>query len=401
MWLDISPLKKNRDFRYLYFGQFISFFGTMLSYVALPFQMYELTGSTFAVGMLGIVELVPLLITAFIGGALADVMDRRKLLLRAEAAMGIGCLLLVINSLLPKPQIWSLYIIAALMSAVNGLHRPALDAMTPRLVKHHEIQAVSILKAFQSSVGMIGGPAFAGFCISSLGLSWTYALDFLTFTISMFSLSQIKYITPLEKQEPPSLKSIRESIHYAISRQELLGTYVVDIVAMIFSMPIALFPAVADNYGGAKVVGWLYSAPAVGALIISVFSGWTHKIARHGAAVVCAAMVWGVSIIAFGFSNNWYWILFFLMIAGLADSVSGIFRSTIWNETIPDKIRGRMAGLEMISYMTGPLLGNAQAGFMASIAGTKIAIMLGGTLCVIGVITSALLLPSFWRYRKE
>lgn len=401
MWIDLSPLLKNKDFRYLYAGQFVSFFGTMLTYVALPYQMYQLTESTLAVGMLGLVELVPLLFTAFIGGALADSWDRKKLLLFSETAMAFCCLLLVFNSLLPNPEVWLLFIIAALLSGISGLHRPALDAMTPRLVKHHEIQAVSVLTSLKGNVGMVGGTAAAGLLIANVGLVWTFSLDCLTFVFSLFVLSKIRYINTLSKQESPSLKSIIEAIRYAIKRQELLGTYVVDIVAMIFGMPNALFPAVAEAFGGAKVVGWLYSAPAIGAVIISIFSAWTHKIQRHGAAVAYASIVWGLAITAFGFTNSWIWAIAFLALAGAADSVSGIFRTTLWNETIPDRLRGRMASLEMISYMTGPLLGNAEAGLVASVTSTKISIISGGILCVVGVVICVVFLPIFWKYHAD
>ncbi len=398
MWIDLSPLIKNRDFRYLYFGQFISLMGTMLSLVALPFQIYEMTQSTFMVGILGVVELVPLLLTAFIGGALADVMDRRKLLLWSEFGMALGCAVLLFNSLAAQPNIWLIYIVSGLLSGLSGLHRPSLDAMFPRLVAQHEIQAASVLASLRGTVGMIGGPAIAGLCISYLGLPWTFAIDLATFVVSIFAIAMIKSMAPSEKQDRPSFKSIGEAIRYALSRHELLGTYVVDFSAMVFAMPNALFPAIAQALGGTKYLGWLYSAPAIGALVITVLSGWTKKVKRHGAAVIIAAICWGISIIAFGFAPDIYTMLIFLMLAGAADGVSGIFRVTIWNETIPDRIRGRMASLEMLSYMSGPLLGNTYAGFIASVSTTQIAITSGGSLCLLGVCLSALLLPGFWKY---
>ena len=401
MWIDLSPLKRNRDFRFAYFGQFISFFGTMMSWVALPYQIYHLTNSTLAVGLLGIIELVPLLLTAFIGGALADVLDRRKLLIRAEIGMAIGCLCLTLNAMATHPQLWLVYLIAAVLSAISGLHRPSLDALMPRLVSHEEIQATSVLARFRSTVGMIGGPAVAGICIASFGLAWTFALDFLTFIVSIAALLQIKSIVPPENQEQPSFKSIVVAIRYAISRQELMGTYIIDFVAMIFAMPNALFPAMAVMLGGTKTLGWLYAAPAIGALIITVFSAWTKKIKRHGAAVAVAAVLWGSSIAGVGLSNHLLMIVFFLILAGAADCISGIFRTTIWNETIPDKLRGRMASLEMVSYMSGPLLGNAQVGFLASMTSIQFAISLGGSLCVIAVCLSIFLLPAFWKYHAS
>lgn len=400
MWLDISPFIKNRDFRFVYTGQFVSFFGTMISLVALPFQIYELTHSTLAVGLLGIAELIPLLMTAFIGGALADVMDRKTLLIRAEIGLTFCCLLLVANAFLNQPQVWLIFVVSALMSALNGLHRPSLDAMLPRLVNHHEIESVSVLVSLKGTVGMIGGPAIAGLCIARFGLPVTYIIDCLTFVFSILALSQVKSMVPPEIQAGPTLQSVKESLLYAKSRQDLLGTYLVDLAAMIFAMPNALFPAIASLFGGTKVLGWLYSAPAVGALFVTLFSGWTKKVKRHGVAVIFAAVCWGLAIMAFGLSHHLGWALFFLGLAGAADCVSAIFRTTIWNETIPDKIRGRMASLEMVSYMSGPLIGNAQAGMMASLMGTQIAITLGGGVCVLAILLCTFLLPQFWQYRR-
>jgi len=401
MWIDLSPLKKNRDFRRLYFGQTVSFFGTMMSMVALPYQIYQLTNSTLAVGLLGVAQLVPLLLTAFIGGALADVMDRRKLLVRAECGMALGCLLLVGNALLAQPHLYMVYIIAGVLSALSGLHRPSLDALTPRLVSHEEIQATSVLNMFRSTLGMIGGPAVAGICIASFGLASTYIFDFMTFLFSIIALARIKSQAPAETQERPSIKSVFAAIHYAVGRQELLGTYLIDFVAMVFAMPNALFPAIAVAYGGSLALGWLYTAPAIGALFITIFSAWTKKIKRHGAAVALAAIMWGISIACVGMTSHLLGILFFLTLAGAADCVSGIFRTTIWNETIPDQLRGRMASLEMVSYMSGPLLGNAQVGFLASMTSTNIAILIGGTLCATAVILSIFLLPAFWKYHAH
>lgn len=402
MFIDISPLKKNRDFRYLYLGQFVSFFGTMMSMVALPYQVYHLTNSTLAVGLLGVIELVPLLFTAFIGGILADAIDRRKLLIISEIGMAIGCLCLVTNSLLAQPYLWLVYVISAVLSAINGLHRPALDALTPRLVTHEEIQATSVLTVLRANVGMIAGPAVAGISIASLGLAWTYIFDFLTFIFSVLALLQIKSISRLKEkpEQHPSLQSVVMAIKYATGRQELVGTYIVDFVAMVFAMPNALFPAMALTLGGASILGWLYTAPAIGALLITIFSAWTKKIKRHGKAVLIAATLWGTAIACVGMTDQLLWVLFFLGLAGMADSVSGIFRLTIWNETIPDKIRGRMASLEMISYMSGPLLGSAQIGLFASITSIKTAIMMGGMFCISGVILCVFFLPAFWKYRS-
>jgi MFS family permease len=267
-------------------------------------------------------------------------------------------------------------------------------------VQKHEIQATSVLGMFKSVFGMIGGPAVAGLCIAHFGLSWTFFLDLITFIISILSLSFLSPKPPLQQKMPFTLNNIYEAIRYACSRQELLGTYIIDFVAMVCAMPNALFPALATILGGTKVLGWLYSAPAIGALIVTLLSGWTKKIRRHGLVIGVAACSWGSAIICFGFSESLGLTLLFLCAAGAANGVSVIFRRTIWNETIPDRIRGRMASLEMISYTSGPLLGNAHAGVMPTVIGLQNSIVVGGCLCVLGVVSTLILLPKFWGYEK-
>jgi MFS family permease len=187
-------------------------------------------------------------------------------------------------------------------------------------------------------------------------------------------------------------------VRYAWSRPELLGTYGVDMIAMFFGMPMALFPAFAAELGGAGVLGLLYAAPSLGSLLATATSGWTNRVHRHGLAVIWAAGCWGAAIVAFGFAPNLPLALIALAAAGAADMISGIFRSTIWNQTIPDHLRGRLAGIEQVSYSTGPLLGNLEAGVVASLAGLRASIVSGGVLCVVGVALAALALPAFRRY---
>jgi MFS family permease len=206
---------------------------------------------------------------------------------------------------------------------------------------------------------------------------------------------------PPETAPSVSFESIREGFRYAAGRPELIGTYVVDIVAMTFAMPMALFPALAERWGGAHSIGYLYSAMSLGSLLITLFSGWSKHVARHGAAVVLAASAWGLAITGLGFAHTLPIAILWLALAGAADMVSGLFRMTIWNETIPSEIRGRMAGIEQLSYMTGPLLGNARAGYMGQRFGLANAIVWGGAVCVIGVIACVPLLPAFWRYRRR
>jgi MFS family permease len=401
MFLNVSPLRKHRDYRLLYTGQLVSMFGSMITYVAVPYQVFELTHSSFVVGMLGAAQLVPLLLFALWGGAYADAMDRRKLLIASEIVMTAGSLALAINGMLTHASVVLIFVVSATMSACNGFHRPALDAMTPRLVDREDLTAVSALNFFRFSISSIGGPALGGVCMAALGYPLTYMLDVLSFLVSLVSLAAIRKMPPSDRNSRPGIQSIAEGLRYALSRPELIGTYVVDMVAMTFAMPVALFPAMAVTWGGAWAAGWLYSAMSFGSLFTTMFSGWTSKVNRHGAAVVVAAAVWALAIVFLGFAPSLPIAVFCLALAGAADSVSGVFRGTIWNETIPSDLRGRLAGVEMISYLSGPLLGNARAGWVASISSNTISVVSGGLTCFIGVLLCVPLLPAFWKYHPE
>ncbi len=395
--VDLRPLR-HRDFRLLFTAQFVSFFGTMVTYVALPYQIYVLTRSTFAVGLLGLTELGPLLLTAFWGGALADAVDRRRMVLWTEIGLSLGSSLMLLNAVLPRPHVWALYVAAGLMSALSGLQRPSLDALMPRLVDRAEIPAAAALSVLRGSVGMIAGPAVGGLLIGSAGVASAYGVDVLSYATSLLCFRLIRAAPAPEGAETPSMKVIVEGFRYAWSRQELVGTYVVDFVAMVFGMPMALFPAIAEGLGGPRSLGPLYAAPAVGALVASLTTGWTPRVSRHGRAVMLAASVWGLAIVAFGFTRSLGPAFALLALAGAADAVSGIFRSTLWNQTIPDAMRGRLAGIEMVSYMSGPLLGHAEAGAVAALFGVRASVVSGGLLCVVGVLACGALLPRFVGY---
>jgi MFS family permease len=395
--IDLTPLRISREFRLLFAGQGVTFFGSMMTFVALPVQVYQITHSTFLVGMLSVAEFVPMIVMAFVGGALADYIDRRRMVLVTEAVLAIGTLVLVFNALLPQPHVWVLFVCAALFAGLNGLQRPSLEALIPRVVPPEMIPSAAALRSLSGSVGMIGGPALGGFMVATLGPALTFTFDFVTFGVSLVALWLMRASPPPSGADRPSLRSIREGLRYAKSRPELLGTYLVDINAMIFGMPMALFPAMADRFG-APAVGLLYSAPAIGALAVSLTSGWTRRVHRHGLAVALAAAAWGLMIIAFGLTGALWLALVLLAGAGAADMVSGLFRLTIWNQTIPDHLRGRLAGIEMVSYMSGPLLGNARAGAVASAFGIRASIVSGGVLCIVGAAVLALMLPRFLRY---
>jgi len=344
------------------------------------------------------VELVPLLLTAFIGGALADWMDRRRLVIATEIGLMAGCLLLMANAALPAPSVIVLYVAAGLMSAFNGLQRPSIEAMTPRLVPVDEIPAVAALSVLRGSLGMIVGPAIGGVLVGSAGAVAAFGVDAASYLASLVCFVAMRAVPPSDEAEAPTWRSIGEGFRYARSRQELIGTYVIDFVAMVFGMPLALFPALAAGSLGEAALGPLYAAPAVGALVATLTSRWTPRVHRHGLAVMLAATVWGVAIVAFGLAPSLWPALACLALAGGADAISGMFRMTMWNQTIPDALRGRLAGIELVSYMSGPLLGHAEAGAVAAIAGVQASIVSGGVLCVVGVVVCGLALPRFRRY---
>jgi Transmembrane secretion effector len=287
------------------------------------------------------------------------------------------------------------------MAAFTALRRPPLDALIPRLVERDELKAAAALQFSLHNMASISGPALGGVLIAAAGLSVTYGLDVVSFALSLVVLTAMR--TPpggwaVIDAAPPSLRTIAEGVRYARSRQELVGTYLVDMNAMFFGMPMALFPAIAKRYGGAEVLGLLYAAPSAGSIAVTLTSGWATRVHRHGRAIVYGAAAWGAAIVAFGFADVLWLALACLAVAGAMDTISGIFRSTMWNETIPDHLRGRLAGVEMISWSSGPLLGDAEAGVLAALAGVRASVVSGGIACIAGTAALALALPRFWSY---
>ena len=396
--VDITPLRRHRDFRLLFAGRMVSFFGSMITSVAVPYQVYQLSHSVLLVGMLGLAELAAILIFALLGGAMADAADRRLMVLLTEAGLMAGSLLLAGNSLLAHPALWLVFGIVILQASFDALQRPSLDALLPRLVDRDELGAAAALGNLRGTLGMIAGPSIAGVLVAVAGLPTTYLVDVATFVVGLACLALMKEVPPPADAERPSLRRVAEGVRYARSRPELIGTYVVDIVAMLFGMPMALFPAIAQGLGGPSVLGFLYAAPSVGSFAFAATSGWTRRIHRHGMGVIVAATLWGVAIIGFGVVPGLVAALAFLALAGAADSMSGVFRQTIWNQTIPDSLRGRLASIELLSYSVGPTLGNFEAGVVASLTSIRFSILSGGVLCVAGCVLCAIALPAFRQY---
>ena len=400
---DLTPLRRHPDFRRFLFGRGASFFGAMITEVAIPFQAYQLTHSSLVVGAIGAVELVPLVAFAFLGGAIADWADRRKVVVITQAVMLLTALVLLANAVFlgmahRTAALVVLFAIGAVRAATTSIQRPSTEAILPRLVDRDELVAAAALGSIQMNTAVIAGPALGGVLIAAFGLPAAYGVDVLTFVLSLTLLASVRSVPAPEGAERPSLRGIGEGIRYALSRQELIGTYTVDMVAMFFGMPMALFPALAERLGGATVLGLLYAAPSVGSLIASATSGWASRVHRHGLAIVVAASGWGLAIAAFGLAPTVPLALFFLALAGAADMISGVFRMAVWNQTIPDSLRGRLAGIELISYSSGPALSGVESGIVATLFSPVVSVVSGGLVCVVGALALAAALPRFLRY---
>lgn len=401
-YVDLAVLKRNPQYAKVFAGQSISFLGNMITMVSLPYQVYQLTNSNTMVGLLSLFQLVPLIFFALIGGVYADRHSRRYILLISEIILMCSGLILATNAYCKHPSIYLIFFFSALMSAVTGLHRPAFEGVIQQIVDSRDYKPVGALRTFQRSFGMVIGPAIAGFVIAYLGLTVTYLLDSASFFASSLAIYSLKKLPqPITKNFPPIWQSMKQGFSFAWNRQEILGSYAVDFFAMFFAIPNALFPAMAQSFGGVKTLGLLYASPAIGAVVMSFFSGWTANVRYEGRAIAISALLWGVSIIGFGTVNNLSWACFYLMLSGGFDACSGIFRSSLWNHSISSEFRGRLASLEMLSYTCGPKLGDTRAGISANYFGIAPAIQIGALLGIISVAYCCYRLPKFWHYQSD
>jgi MFS family permease len=397
--LDLSPLRSSRDFRRLFAAGVVTYLGSMFTFVAIPLQAQQLTGSFLVVGALGLVEVVPLVVFGLWGGALADHVDRRVMILSTEAASGLCALLLLANALLPEPQVWVLFVVGALFAVTDSLQRPSLDALVPQTVEHAHLAGAAALMSLRWSVGFVLGTSIAGVVASYLGVSVAYAVDAVSFAVSFVILLGLRDRGRMSAAEGvPGVAAVMEGVRYAWGRKDLLGTYAVDTLAMVLAFPWAVFPFVAESFNAPWALGLLYASSSMGATVASLTSGWTSRVHRHGRAIVVAATLYGLAIAAFGLSPSLWMALLFLVLSGAADMVSGLFRSLVWNQSIPDELRGRLAGIELLSYAIGPQLGNARVSFGAQWRGLGASIAFGGFACAAGVVALAFALPTMWRY---
>jgi MFS family permease len=397
--VDVRPLRESKPFRRLWFGTGISAIGSQITTVAIPFQVYHLTGSTLLVGLLGAVALVPLLTVPLYGGAVADAVDRRRVLLVSDFALLLVTAVLLANALLPDPRVWVLFVAEAAGTAAYGFQRPARNALTPRLVPDDQLTAAIAVEDVVFNLAHVAGPAFGGVLISVLGIAGAYALDLATFAASLLAIWSLAPVPAAPEADRPSLRSVLDGLRYVRTKPVLLGIFLVDTNAMIFGMPSALFPAFAQELGGGpQTVGLLYAAPSAGALAASLLSGWMGHVRRQGLGVYIAAGLWGVAIGLAGLANAVWLALVLLALAGAADYVSAVLRSTILLAATPDAMRGRLSGIELAQVASAPSLGNVEAGALAAVTNVRFSIVSGGVACVVGTIAIALALPALLRY---
>ncbi|MFF9013868.1 MFS transporter [Streptomyces sp. NPDC014870] len=398
---DLAPWRSSRDFRLLWIQGLVTVFASFMALIALPLQIMELTGSPLAVGLMGAVELVPLVVFGLYGGALADAVDRRKVIVATEAGLGLLALVLLLNSLLSEPLLWPLYVVAAFVSALSGLQRPALDSLLARIVPHDQMTAAAALNGLRWQMGAIAGPALAGLVVAYAGQATAYGVTLAGFALSVLLCRRLSPAPPAHDAEKPSLRGIAEGARFAWSRPVLLGTYAIDLAAMFFAFPNAIFPFLAAELDAEWSLGLMYAAGSVGSLVLGMTSGWTARIRQHGLLVVFGAAGWGLAIAAAGWFGNVWLVLLCLAFAGAGDMLSGLGRSTIWNQTIPEELRGRLAGIEVLSYSVGPQLGQVRAGAMAGWTGTRAAVWSGGVACVAAVGLLCLTLPKLLTYDAD
>jgi MFS family permease len=398
--IDLTPLRISRDFRRLFVGQAISEFGTQITFVAVPFQVYDRTGSTAMVGLLALTEVIPLVVLPIVGGAIADAVERRRFLMIAQGAVAALSIALAVNAFLPEPQVWVLFAFSFLWASAYSLYSPAFRAWPARLLTPDLFTSALALEVVYYQSAAIAGPILAGLLIYYYGVGWAYLLDGVTYLAVILALAGMRPSPPTAERLSVGWSAIREGLHFLRGKQVLQGTFYIDLVAMFFGIPVALYPAfVLDVLGrSVAVLGVLYAAEALGSLLVALFSGRAKHVRRQGLVTIVACMCWGAGIIGFGFSSTLGMAVVFLMLASASDMVSGLYRDAILKTVTPDEMRGRMEGVSLAVVGTGPSLGNAEAGFLASLTSVRFSIVSGGFLCILGAGVLSLLLPRYRRY---
>jgi MFS family permease len=405
--LDLTPLRRSRDYRALLTGLGVSVLGNQLTTVAVPFQVYAITRSSLVVGLVSLTQLFPLIFGSLLGGSLVDAVDRRKILIVVETIGALCSAALALNADL-GPQLWPLFLFPAVTAALSGIDSSARNAMLPGLVGMEMLPASNAIFQSMFQVGAIVGPAVAGLLLAGAGVHLIYWIDAVSFLVAMSAvLTMSPQPVPAAGGAPgaparPGWRSTLEGLRFVRRSQPAGGAYLIDVNAMVFGMPRALFPALAATVfgGGATTVGLLYAAPGVGALLGALTSGWVGRVRRQGLAVVCAVLVWGLSIAGFGLAHWLPLALVLLAVAGWADVLSAVFRNTIIQFAGPDGMRGRLMGVQMAVVAGGPRLGDLEAGSVATAFGDTVSVVSGGLACVAGAVLVAWALPGFTKLRS-
>jgi MFS family permease len=396
--VDLTPLRVSKQYRRLYIAGFVTAVGSQATYVTVPFQLKNLTHSTLAVGSLGLAELVPLVVFGLYGGVLADRLNRRRLIITMEMILMLSTAVLVVNALLAHPMAWVLYADAFVVAGAASLQRPSIEALNQSYVAHDLQRAAAALSNIRSTSASIIGPALGGLAAVALGPATVYVANLVTFSASLLLLMTLRatLVSPLTDESHAA--ALASGLRYARSRPDIVGTYIVDMLAMVLAFPVVMLPFVAARFHETYALSLLYCGLPAGALIATLTSSWTRRIHRYGRAIVAAASIWGLGIALFGYSSSLWLVLGGLAIGGGADAISGIFRSTMWNESIPPLVRGRMAGIEMISYSLGPTAGQFRAGVMAAWTTLRFSLTFGGLACTGSVIAVGAALPALWKF---
>ncbi len=403
--IDVTPLRASREYRLLWVGELISTTGRQISVVALPYQVFKLTGSSLAVGLIGLVQVIPLIVFSILGGAMADRVDRRKLILLTEMGLAVTSGLLVWGALITRPALCYLYSVTGLQAGILGVNTPSRSAAIPNLVPRAQLPAALALNQVMYNTTLIVGPAVGGLILARLGIAWAYSIDVVTFLGSITAAVLLRPLPPKRDSDGANAstgwQAIREGFAYLRGRRVLISTFVVDLDAMIFGMPRAAFPFLAFKvfHVGAQGLGLLFAAPAVGALGGALTAGWVGSIRHQGKAVIWAVALWGAAITAFGLSGRWFGLgLFFLAFAGAADVISAVFRGTILQLSVPDELRGRLSAIHIMVVTGGPRLGDVETGVVAALVTPTFSVVSGGLICLVGVIVLAVLVPELRRY---
>ncbi|GAA0270597.1 MFS transporter [Cryptosporangium japonicum] len=396
--LDTRPLR-NTAYRRLFLGQSVAFIGYQLTAVAVPVQMYAITDSSFWVGMLGIAGLVPLILFGLWGGAFADAIDRRTLLLISSVVLWVATGALVVQSLLGVDSPWLLLALTALQSAAFAVSGPTRSAIIPRLVPIEQVPSANTLNFTASNFGTVVGPLLAGLILAQWSYAVAYAVDAVLFTFALYAALRLPHLEPIGERVSPGLRAVGQGLAFIALKPVLLMSFAVDIIAMVFAMPRALFPQVANDwYGGGEAVGWLFAAIAIGSVLAGLSSGWIGRVKRQGLALTVAVMCWGLAVAAAGLARSLWLAVALLAVAGAADLVSAVYRQTILQVYAPDEMRGRMQGVFTVVVAGGPRLGDLRAGVTESWFGPTVSWVGGGLVCVVLVAAAALAVPKFRRY---